>query len=246
MARAARGLRRALSHAPDHLGASADAFHGPYAALRRALDYTYHAHFGAARQSMQDAIVARLVAGGASSAAPWAVFTAGPMGGGKGHVLRWLHARGAFPLARFVHVDPDAIKAELPEAPALAASDPAFAATRLHRESGYIAELAEHAAMAASRHVLVDGSLRDAGWYAGVFARVRRAARRSQATGRVVPRAVLEAAVRDVPRSVALLAPLADAAVTVANDADGADPVVRPPHSLATVAALFAEHDGVR
>jgi len=41
---------------------------------------------------------------------PWIVFTAGAMGAGKSHAMRWMAEQGLFPLASFVQVDPDAIR----------------------------------------------------------------------------------------------------------------------------------------
>ena len=61
----------------------------------------------------------------------------------------------------------------LPEMETYIKQNPEMAATLTHKESGYIAEVAEAAALASSFHVLVDGSLRDADWYIGVFKRIR-------------------------------------------------------------------------
>lgn len=80
--------------------------------------------------------------------------------------------------------------------------------------------------------MLQDGSLRDSDWYKAYFARLReefpsvrqailhvtapreavfeRAAARAKATGRIVPKALLEAALEQVPRSVEVLSPLVD------------------------------------
>lgn len=43
------------------------------------------------------------------------VFTAGAMGSGKGYTMRWLEAKGYFPLGSFVYIDPDEIRTQLPE-----------------------------------------------------------------------------------------------------------------------------------
>jgi len=174
--------------------------------------------------------------------------------------MRWLHRVGAFPLDRFVVVDADVIRDRLPETPSLVAANRSTAGSLTQAEAGFIAELLEREALAAGRNTLVDGSLRDAGWYAGVIRRVRaehaayrvaillvtaapdtiykRAARRARVTGREVPRALLDDALRRVPASFAALAPLADYAAVIANEGDTA-PVLLPPATLESFAAVW-------
>jgi len=195
---------------------------------------------------------------------PWLVLTAGPMGAGKSHTVRWLAAAGAFPLASFVRVNPDAIKSRLPEHSALVAgggASRAAAGSLLHRESGYIAELIERAAIARSYSVLVDGSLRNAAWYGEAIARLRatspayrvalllvtatratvlrRAQRRVAVTGREVPPEVIDDSLRRAPAAFAQLAPLADYAATIANDEDSVAPRFVAPASLQEFVALW-------
>lgn len=50
-----------------------------------------------------------------AQARPWVVYTCGPMGVGKGHVLSWLSKQGLFPLEYIVHIDPDFFKRIMPE-----------------------------------------------------------------------------------------------------------------------------------
>jgi hypothetical protein len=100
--------------------------------------------------------------------------------------------------------------------------------------------------MKQGMNVLVDGSLRDAEWYKTYFVRLRndyptyrqaiihvtaprdaifqRAASRALATGRVVPREVLEKALDQVPHSVKMLSPLVDYFCEI-NNPPGADDV---------------------
>ena len=217
-------------------------FTGSFAASRRALDYTWHANYTAERQAVQDAIIKDMLAGGRVSKRPWLAHTAGAMGAGKSHVIRALARAGAFPLAAFVTIDPDRVKDALPEAPALVAADPARAGSLLHKESVFICEVAEHEALAASKCVLVDGSLRDAAWFSTKFKTLKkerpeyrtaiihvtasreavyaRAAARARMTGRTVPRDVIDAALDRVPLSVQQLKPLVDYVVHITNDND--------------------------
>merc|ERR1711988_1518594 len=94
---------------------------------------------------------------------------------------------------------------------------------------------------------IFDGSLRDHKWYTTYFEMLRqqhpgirimilhivadrdevfkRAEERGQQTGRVVPRAVLEESMDQVPKSVQALAPFADVVCRVLNHS-GSDPEV--------------------
>ena len=222
------------------------------------------------RAALHDALASSVLAaaggsGVAAPARPWLVLTAGAMGAGKSHTLRALASAQpcAFPLLRAaVLVDPDALKLALPELRAhLSGSQPELAHTRVHAESGFIAELVERAALMARRHVIVDGTLRDTRWYAARIGRLRaefpayrvaillvtaprelvlaRAERRARATGRHVPRATLDDAMARCPRSYAALAPLADYSCVIHNDADGAPPRVALPETLESFAKTW-------
>ena len=355
----ARGRRALASPAPSPLAAAAASaarafsvstesrysaseggeavFTGPYRFTRASLDYAYHLNYVPSRQAVQDAIVARFLAGGArvappvvhlsvpavpdgSSAAagagegegmgegasagtsagasagvgagtgagagvgvgtgagagmgassargtgPWLVYTAGAMGAGKSHTLRFLHAQGLFPLDRFIWVDPDAIKGLLPDMRGYLAHNRSQAGTLTHKESGFIAEIVTLEAMRSSKCLVVDGTLRDRDWYSRWFGRVRsefphyriailmitapreriyeRAQRRGAVTSRVVSRATLDEAIDQVPVSFSALAPLADFTATFFNDEDNeAGPRLQPPH---TREAFSATWDDVR
>lgn len=177
--------------------------------------------------------------------------------------MRWLASVGAFPLHRFVVVNPDAIKSRLPEMPTLVAANRALAGSLTHKESGYIAELIERAAAAEGKNILVDGSLRNADWHERQLVRLRakypayriaillvtaspatiytRAERRAAVTGREIPRAVLDEAIAQVPPAFQRVTPLADYTAVITNDTDATPPSFQPPASLEGFAGLF--HD---
>ena len=248
-----------------HAGADHEPCAGPFAAIRRSLDYGWHGRYSAARQRVQDALIAgylaRLPPPPRAGARPWLVHTAGAMGAGKSHALRCLAARGAFPLRAFVCVDPDEVKGALPEAAAFAAQDRASAGSRLHKESLLVADVVTRAAMAQGRNVLVDGSMRNALWYAAEWDRLRaaqpryrlavllvtaqpqrvhaRAARRAAQTGREIPEDVIEDSIARAPRTFALLQPLADFAAVVDND--GGAPEIQAPNTEAGLAQVFLD-----
>lgn len=118
--------------------------------------------------------------------------------------------------------------------------DPQSAGSNTQKEAGLICEVATLVAMGKHRHVLLDGSLRNASWYRQYFSYLRsihpqyklsilhvvasaetifeRARKRGERTGRVIPRDALEQSMREVPRSVDELEPLVDYVVTIEND----------------------------
>jgi Zeta toxin len=173
---------------------------------------------------------------------PWIIFTAGPMGVGKGYVLTQLQQSQRMNLDDFVKIDPDLIKFELPEMTGYLQKDRETASTKLHRESTQMADIIFEYAITNSMSILVDGSLRDVVYYQSLFHRIRteyssyrigiihitasreaifeRATARATIMGRVVPTQLLEESIEQVPKSVAILAPLADAVHVISNQPD--------------------------
>ena len=78
------------------------------------------------------------------------------MGAGKSHTVRWMWEAGHFPLEAIVHLDPDLFKTAMPEWDGYVALDPMSAGQRTQRESGYLVEIAQAAAMAERRRVSAD------------------------------------------------------------------------------------------
>lgn len=175
----------------------------------------------------------------------WIIFTAGAMGAGKSYAIKQLAERGLFPLDSFVTVDPDDIRRHLPEFHDYTKHCPQTAGELTRKEAGYVSEVLTLASLGSGRNVLVDGSLRDADWYQRHFERLRneygnlriailhitaprdavfkRAESRSRTTGRVVPQETLELALEQVPKSVEVLAPLADYFCELHNAPDADD-----------------------
>lgn len=145
----------------------------------------------------------------------------------------------------FVIVDPDEIRRLLPEFHMYVNENPELAGDLTRKEAGLIAEILTLAALQGGKNVLQDGSLRDSNWYQVYFARLRkefprvrqaiihvtapkeavfhRAESRAKMTGRVVPRELLEETMQQVPRSVAILAPLVDYYAEINNPPDAVD-----------------------
>ncbi|EOD31723.1 hypothetical protein EMIHUDRAFT_112677 [Emiliania huxleyi CCMP1516] len=192
----------ALSTDFDYTACTCDAYRdasagacqrGKYAKIRESLDHAYHGVYTAERQALQDRLAPPIDASrtrpALPQAHPWLLYTAGAMGAGKSHTVRWMWEAGHFPLEAIVHLDPDLFKTAMPEWDGYVALDPMSAGQRTQRESGYLVEIAQAAAMAerrrvsaggrredtsmgasatrpghVRRHIWVDGSLRDLNW----------------------------------------------------------------------------------
>jgi Zeta toxin len=224
---------------------------------RQKLDYSYHRNPARSRQELQDVILKRVVQAAKNAnqlpsqneeekeeddyrRRPWIVFSAGPMGVGKGYVMSTLKELGLFPLDRFLTIDPDLLKSELPEMAGYLQRDPASAATKVHRESTQMADVLLQHALQMRIPTLVDGSLRDVNYYKAFMERIRdefpeyqlailhvtaspeiirsRAQSRAEKTGRSVPEQLLEASIAQVPASVTALSPYVDVVFTVSNE----------------------------
>ena len=220
---------------------------GKYASVRESLDTSFHVQYSAARQALQDRLLDDALScqsgeACAPSASPWIVFTAGAMGSGKSRTFEYLCEKGIVPLQNIQILDSDMFKASLPEWRGYLEREPLAAGFHTRRESGYLLEIAQEAALRERRHIWVDGSLRDGEWYAREFARIRadhpaykiaivhvvasrkvvmrRVQSRAAVTGRHVPEAEIDDSMRRVPAAVGLLAPLADFLAVVDNSAD--------------------------
>jgi hypothetical protein len=158
-------------------------FYGPFAHLRKSLDYKYHRNYIRERQMLQDAIISETLNQAKVKDAnsgefcttptePFLVFTAGAMGAGKSYTLKKIQP--SFPLSAFVIVDPDEIRQQFPEYSLYVEQNPLEAGEMTRKEAGYIVEILTLAALQAGKNVLVDGSLRDWEWYALYFKRLRK------------------------------------------------------------------------
>ncbi|CAK9076869.1 unnamed protein product [Durusdinium trenchii] len=158
---------------------------GPLAAARRLVDASYHGHYTLERQRFQDTLVRRLVelnGHGAPLREPRLVFTAGAMGVGKSHVIRWLAEKGILPMPLgrvestrkdFVHINPDHLAAQLPEYMGYMEHNRACAAVMTRLEAGLLTELSLMYALQQKRNILVDSSLRHGSWYSRVLQKIR-------------------------------------------------------------------------
>lgn len=155
--------------------------YGPYAHLRRRLDYDYHVHYKKDRQWLQDSIVEDCLVHEKdpdkceTPTEPWLLYTVGVMGAGKQNTLSRLVRDGRLPLLSYVLVDPDEIRRRLPEFESYLQKCNADCVDELTRkEAGYIAELTVRAALQAGRNVVWDTSLFNYEWFVEFIAAMRR------------------------------------------------------------------------
>eukprot|EP01060_Flectonema_neradi_P008400 TRINITY_DN16002_c0_g1_i1.p1 TRINITY_DN16002_c0_g1~~TRINITY_DN16002_c0_g1_i1.p1 ORF type:complete len:462 (+),score=82.14 TRINITY_DN16002_c0_g1_i1:44-1429(+) len=220
---------------------------GEYASVRSGLDSQYHGSYIPERQRLQDVRVKDVIGAGVPKEHPWLVFTAGAMGAGKSHCVRWMCDNGYFPLPDIVQIDPDRFKERLPEWEGYLHHDPLSAGSMLRKESGYLVEIAQEVALGMKKNTWVDGSLRDGEWYKSQFERIKlehpeyriaiihvtapletviqRALSRGESTGRHVPESEIRDSFERVPKVVEMLTPQCDFVAHINNTDDG-DPVL--------------------
>lgn len=233
--------REGLSSVAQYDPAVHGEVYGDFADIRKTFDYSWHVNYSRDRQLWQDTLVRQAVGVAVPQEQPWAVFTCGAMGAGKGHVMGWLARHRSFPLKNMARIDPDLFKSAMPEWDGYKRKDKMQAGSMCHKESAFLQQLAQEVAMRARRDVWIDGTLADFGWYSHIFQDMRkrfpeyriaivyvycspdeviaRASRRGLQTGRFVPEETLWKSVEATKRSVDALGPLADVVAKVDNQA---------------------------
>ena len=160
----------------DNYQVNGRAMTGPYKAIREKLDFQHHGCYQLERQQLQDAIIEGILTGQnvVPDRHPWIVFTAGSFFAGKSWVVSWMLQQGYLPLD-VVRTDPDLIRTQLPEWSGYLERDGPEAAVMTQKEAGTCALIAQWEALRQGRHILVDGSLRNATRQKAFFAEIRAA-----------------------------------------------------------------------
>jgi len=214
--------------------------------IRQSRDRSYHVSYSHERQLWQDEVIQVTVSKTLPMARPWLLLSAGPMGAGKGHAMRWLSRQGFLPLEMVCRIDPDIIKQLMPEWESYVKAGSTTAGSMCHKESGYIAEMCVEVALRRRQNVLVDGSLRNWEWYDKFLQDVRqrfpeyrigifyvhaseetvkmRCEKRFQETARYIPPDRMKLALVGPGNAILKLTYLVDLIVTMSNDVDGEDP----------------------
>jgi predicted kinase len=165
-------------------------FYGPYAHLRKMLDYTHYKNYTQQRQWLQDAIIEDLVdhIDGLDDNSdicitptePWLIFTVGVRGAGKAHTMRELVQERKIPLLSYVPVDRDYIRRRLPEYAFYGQSDGEsdFDVNYMTRkEASLISELVLLAALQNGRNVVFDSAMRDTDWFISIIDKLKKTCR---------------------------------------------------------------------
>jgi len=92
------------------------------------------------------------------------IFTSGAYGCGKSHVLKLLDKHNKINLKKYIFIDPDKLRSELPEYEQLIKLNPWMAGFETNQEVFYIGELIRFHAMFEGYDVIYDSSLRNWSW----------------------------------------------------------------------------------
>eukprot|EP00299_Pterocystis_sp_00344_P016292 c8172_g1_i2.p1 GENE.c8172_g1_i2~~c8172_g1_i2.p1 ORF type:complete len:673 (+),score=132.56 c8172_g1_i2:48-2066(+) len=248
-----------------------NAFYGEFQDVRRARDFAYHGNYTRERQLWQDSVIKSIVMRSEPRASPWVLYTCGPMGAGKGYALSWMSANGYLPLEHIVHVDPDHFKELMPEWKLYQKHSPnkEEIGTMCHKESCYLAEIAQEVAMRNRQHIWVDGSLRDGAWYGKVFDDIRkrypnyyiaifyvfasesvvraRIRSRAEKTGRSVPEYLIQQSLAAPDHSLGVLTSKVDFVARIRNEGKVPElvayEVVDRSGQFGLIREQFARHD---
>ena len=241
-------------------------FVGELAHIRASRDHAFHGFYSASRQLLQDKIVlhyinkptllhrdlAKQQADLVESSDRWSgtkpviIFTAGAMGSGKSHMLRWISEKFEFPLQKFVVCDIDRIREHLPEMDGYRTRWAPTCGIMTQKESGYIAELLWCLSLERRLPLIIDSSLRDLSYWKSMILGVRRdynhkicilhvmaspriiferVQRRGEQTGRIVPLDLLIETLKTVPENVKKLSRIVDVLATI--ETSGPEPVLQ-------------------
>lgn len=202
-------------------------FYGAFKKYRNMMDLAYFNNYTKERQEVQDAIIKKYLAYDEYSESftnnPWIFFTCGPFGAGKTHSLRYLHEKNIINLNEYVHIDPDKLKYELPEAKDYIQKDPINAGTNLHKESTFLSLMIQYIVLDQGRPMIIDGSLRNVSWNLAHMLNIRqeypqynlgiikveadiptmldRAKKRALITGRIIPDHIIIGVANDIQDS---------------------------------------------
>lgn len=196
------------------------------------------------RQRMHEGIVEHFMEEGASGGGPLrdrpeVVFLGGPPGAGKSTVREKLQKAGVLDPNRYMTLDPDEVKGQIPEYGAFQKSDPSNAARAVHRESGDIQEDIWRQGQAARKNMIVDSTLGAQQYYSDEIDRLKseypeygttilhvdvpestaqeRVESRGRATGRVVPREMVSNIYKAVGPSIDALKNKVDTTIKFDN-----------------------------
>ncbi len=125
---------------------------GKYYAERSLLDYSYHSCYDIERLIIHDRMLDSMLADVnrrfpdvnclmKAKSSSWLLFTAGAMGSGKSHILRWMMTNSILNTSQYIHIDPDGIRGMLPETGLYNVFNASTAGYMTQKEVGYVCEV---------------------------------------------------------------------------------------------------------
>lgn len=227
-------------------------FVGKYKELRMRLDYNYHENYSEERQLFQDQIIDSYLIelyfeGIISKNRPHFIYSAGAMGAGKSHTLRYLRGSqvdpemaGIIKEPNYLMIDPDRFREMIPEYQDMKMIDPLNAPTFFHKECSILAEITLQLGLNRGYNIICDGSMVNYQWYIDEINRIRRehtmylitiiyvdadwdkiverVESRCQITGRCINREKLKSVWSKIPLSIEKLKPYVDEYYKIINN----------------------------
>ena len=163
-------------------------FVGKYKELRIRLDYNYHENYSEERQLFHDQIIDSYLIennfeGLISKNRPHFIYSAGAMGAGKSHTLRYLRGNrtnmdpemtGILKEPNYLMIDPDRFREMIPEYQDMKVTDPLNAPTFFHKECSILADITLQLGLNRGYNIICDGSMVNYQWYIDEICRIRR------------------------------------------------------------------------
>jgi len=231
-------------------------FVGKYRDIREKLDYTFHENYTEERQLFQDTLIDQIISNYTdnnsnnknksnnrkdnSDGQRELIYTAGAMGAGKTHTLRFLDKEGWLGLDNFFMIDPDRFREMLPEYQHMKQTDRLNAAAFFHKESCILSEITFRFGCMQGYNIISDGSMSNTEWYIDEIKMIRelyphyritiiyveadwerivdRVDSRCKITGRCINKNKLRSVWSKVPESVGILKNYVDRYCHVVNN----------------------------
>ena len=153
-------------------------------AFRCKLDPTYHSTYSYSRKPIHCSIIRDILSKSKPhegilehDRCPQVIFTTGPIGAGKSHLLQWMISQDIIPAStgsNYVLVNMDEIRDMLPESKFYRENLPEEYGEMTQREAGSIAELLVHVALHRGYDVIIDSAMIDLQWQVHYIEQLRR------------------------------------------------------------------------
>lgn len=143
--------------------------YGKYKQIKDSLDQEYHGSYTLKRQMLHEKILNNF-SYNAKKDKQSIIFTAGAMGAGKTHTIKYLHKKGFLNRHKYVTIDQDHIRSLLPE---YNKTKP-LEQHKLQKESGYLAEILLNYHLKEGNSIIFDTTLADYEWWKTEIERIKK------------------------------------------------------------------------